>query len=174
MRWRPHIDRSARSHCLQHLHPFRFTLELNDGGTACPRTVTVHVGFGIHCFTRKYLDSECDAEPYRDDREIRAFDKERYELSKELPTIVRTLCERRCGFGKHENYVTLDLSQAGAAYAVFFQVKRWRKAGPSAVLVVVQSAYRLDPGKRLPSTGRISFNALVGHALRETRPKIPR
>lgn len=117
-----------------------------------------------------------DHELYRDNREVRTFCKERYARSVNLPHIVRTLAIPRCAFARglngHVNYVTVE-TKDGARYAAFFDLRRFRKAGPGAVHLMVQSAYVLDPIKPMPGHGVISFRALLGHALRGTTPRPP-
>jgi hypothetical protein len=175
IRWRPHVERNGRSQPLNHLHPFRFEHRL--ANAAGELIVTVHVGFGLHCFTRSVVKGAEPVEPYSDERETREFDAVRYELSKKLPAIVRTLATRPCAFGRHDNYVSVDLvgtSGEPVRYAIFFNVKRWEKMGPSALLLIVQSAYPLTGGKAAPLRGRIGFDTLLRHALRGSRPKAPR
>jgi hypothetical protein len=70
------------------------------------------------------------------------------------------------------NYVTVEMAD-GALYAAFFDLRRFKKVGPDAVHLMVQSAYVLDPGKPVPGKGRIHFHALLGHTLRGTTPRPP-
>lgn len=174
MRWQPHMDKDGRSHPLNHLHPFRFDVVLPVTEKQAEITVCVHVGFGLHCFTKKVEPDDSYGDLYEDMREQRTFCYERYELSKKLRAIIESLQQRRCGFAKADNFVSIDVSdQDGATvrYGVFFNVKKWKEMGDNAVLIVVQSAYRLDPDKPDPSRGRIGLNVLLGHALRGTRPR---
>lgn len=119
---------------------------------------------------------DADRELYRDNREARTFCKDRYARSKELPHIIRTLGTRRCEFARgmsgRINYVTVE-TKDGARYAAFFDLRGFAKAGPSAVHLMVQSAYVLDPNKPAPGRGRIGFHALLGHTLRGTIPRPP-
>lgn len=95
-----------------------------------------------------------DEDLYRDNREVRTFCPARYKRSLELPGIIRTLETRRCEFARGErgniNYVTIELA-SGDRYAAFFDLRRFKKVGPNAVHLTVQSAYVLDP-KRTYST----------------------
>jgi len=176
MRWKPHRDKDGRTYSLHHLHPFRYDLTL-PGRPDLPEThITVHVGFGMHCFTRRIEDGSCAHDRYEDEREARTFDRDRYALSTLLPEIARTLQHRKCAFARNENFVTLDVRPAqgiSMRYGVFFNLKRWTRHGNGAVLLVVQSAYSLDPAKPTPARGAIGFNALLGHTLRGTKPKQP-
>jgi hypothetical protein len=142
-----------------------------------PRSVQLHVSFGLHTFTRAVQPHDCDHHLYRDNREIRSFCPERHASSLELPAIIRTLENRRCEFARSMsgliNYVTVEI-RTGERYAVFFDLRRLKKVGASAVHLMVQSAYVLDPSKSAPGRGRISFQALLGHTLRGTNPRPPR
>ncbi len=176
MRWKPHKDKDGRTYPLHHLHPFRYDLTLPDQPGRPETCITVHVGFGMHCFTRRIEDGCCPHDRYEDEREARTFDRDRHALSMLLPDIARTLQGRRCAFARDENFLTLDvLSTQGVSvrYGVFFNLKRWTRHGNRAVLLVVQSAYSLDAGKPTPARGAIGFNALLGHTLRGTKPKQP-
>lgn len=136
----------------------------------------LHVSFGLHTFTRAVEAHDRDEDLYRDNREVRAFCAARYKRSLELPGIIRTLEIRRCEFARGErgniNYVTIELA-SGDRYAAFFDLRRFKKVGPNAVHLMVQSAYVLEPNKPSPGSGRIHFHALLGHALRGTTPRRP-
>lgn len=176
MRWWPHKDKSGRAFPLNHLHPIRYAVLL-EGKQGRPEVnVDVHVGYGMHCFTKKKETPDDPSDLYEDDRESRTFCHERYRLSRALPDIARTLVERQCGFAKDDNYVTIELqTKCGTSerYAVFFNVKAWKKQGKNSVLVVIQSAYLLSSGKPNPSKGKVRFKVLLGHALRGTKPRKP-
>ena len=56
---------------------------------------------------------------------------------------------------------------------MFFDAMRFGKLGPNAVLLTIESAYLFDPGHRDTTDGKIGFNAILGHALRRTKPHPP-
>ena len=63
----------------------------------------------MHCFTHSVRDGESyssDLE-YRYGNETRVFDEERYDLSKLLPEIVRTISDRKCYHAKDRNFFTI-------------------------------------------------------------------
>jgi hypothetical protein len=138
--------------------------------------VQLHVSFGLHTFTRAIELRDSDEQLYRDNREMRTFCPERHAHSLKLPHIVRTLERRRCefarSFGRPLNYVTVETT-IGARYAVFFDLRRFKKMGDNAVHLMVQSAYVIAPAQARPGRGRITFQALLGHALRGTNPRPP-
>jgi hypothetical protein len=174
--WKDHFPNALERYSLAHLHPFIQAVELPPTPLHLARSVRLHVSFGLHTFTRSVELHDEDHELYRDNRELRTFCKDRYARSKELPHIIRTLGTRRCEFARgmsgRINYVTVE-TQDGARYAAFFDLRKFMKAGPGAVHLMVQSAYVLDPSKPAPGRGRIGFHALLGHALRGTIPRPP-
>jgi hypothetical protein len=144
--------------------------------THAARDVTLQVSFSLHTFTRA-LDSEDPIDcRYRDSREIRAFDPVRYGHSLLLPEIMQTLQHRRCEFAKDRNgvvnYVTVELAD-GAQYAAFFDLQRRARLAPGSLELFCKSAYVLDARKPRPGRGRITLHAMIGHALRGTRPHPP-
>jgi len=174
--WKDHILSTSERYSLSHLHPFIRPLNLPATEKHPGRNVQLHVSFGLHTFTRAILSHDSDHQLYRDNREVRSFCAERYASSFELPEIIRTLEHRRCefarGMGGIINYVTVE-TRTGARYAVFFDLRRFKKVGADAVHLMVQSAYVLDASKSPPGRGRISFHALLGHILRGTNPRPP-
>lgn len=178
MRWMPHTNAAGETFPLNHLHPFQLPLAIGE------RQVVIAVAFAMHCFSRAVRDDDDPGDEYRDNREVRTFCYERYALSRGLPQIVRDLPNRHCQFAKQENFVTIDTqSQAGETirYGVFFNMKRWKEReipvvqDPQAhLLLTVQSAYRLNPDKPTPGTGKITFSRLVELTLEGTRPRPPR
>lgn len=109
MRWAPFVDAEGQAFPLHHLHPFRYQLETTDG-----RTVEIRVAFAMHCFTRGGKVARDASNLYKDEREVRTFCHGRYALSSRLPLITRELETRKCGFAKHENYLTIDGGRATA------------------------------------------------------------
>jgi hypothetical protein len=176
MRWQPHKSKEGRAYPLHHLHPFRKLFTLETTGKHPERTLELYFGFGLHTFTHKVMADDDPADNYSDDRETRAFDYGRYQLSFKLPEIARELGNRTCNFARSAagwaNYVTLELED-NTRYAAFFNLRKWEERGPNAVLIVFESAYSLDVGRSNPGHGSISVKALLGHAMRGTRPKPP-
>lgn len=176
MRWAPHgvqhSDFDGPHFSLNHLHPFRFLFDMPATRISPARSVMVYVGFALHTFTREKRSGDHAHLSYWDDREnSRVFDADRYTHSFALPRLIRSWPSGSppCSKAKEENFVSVDLG-GGARYAVFFNVKRWPKMGNNAVLLVVQSAYALDPEKEDPGKGKYSFSSIIGNTLKQ--PKI--
>lgn len=176
LHWQPHTDKDGRPYPLHHLHPFREPFTLAATGKHPARELMLHFAFSLHCFTHRIAADDDPADDYSDNRETRCFDFDRYQLSFRLPAIARELNTRPCHFARSSgglvNYVTLELDEH-VRYAAFFDLKRWYEQGPDSVLIMFESAYALEAGKGNPAKGRISFNALLGHTIRGTKPKPP-
>lgn len=175
--WKDHESGTGKRYPLSHLNPFIQPIVLLATSKHPARTAQLHVSFGLHTFTRASESHDESHELYRDNRETRTFCLARYERSLDLPGIFRTIEARRCEFARgmsgKVNYVTVEMANGGR-YAAFFDLRRFKKVGPDAVHLMVQSAYVLDPDKPTPGKGRIQFKALLGHALRGTTPRPPR
>lgn len=104
MRWFPHVDAQGQTYSLNHLHPFRFSIEIGS------REVQISVGFAMHCFSKALVEGDDEANIYSDDREQRTFCQERYDLSWKLPQIVRALPQGHCLFARDDNFVTIDIT----------------------------------------------------------------
>lgn len=176
MRWQPHgmqhPDFQDAHSPLNHLHPFRFNLDLEKTRSSPARSAMIHVGFGLHTFTRKARAGDSPLAFYTDERETnRVFDNDRYILSHRLPGLIRSwpLGSPPCSKATEgDNFVSVDLG-GGIRYAVFFNAKRWRNLGGNAVLLVVQSAYELDACKADPGAGKYSFSNIIGKALNQPK-----
>jgi hypothetical protein len=117
-------------------------------------------------FTCKLAKACPGADEYRDDRERRAFDYERYRALSQLEALVRGMASRKCYFARQENFVTHE-------YRVFFAVRPDR-TNEDTVTLIVQSAYygRIELSPRGQRAKHVRFpvilsNTLQGKALRE-------
>lgn len=152
---------------LRHLHPRTCRYEQPAKGDRPARTYTVDVIFSLHCFTRAALDEEevDTALLYSDDREMRVFDFQRYELSKQLPAIIESLGSRRCFQTGHDNFFSVaivDRDGNNVEYDIFFTASRAsRKRG--VVNLYVQSAYVRDKqhGNRPRMKSPIGFYVIL-------------
>jgi len=131
---------------------------------------TVDVIFSLHCFSHKLPSGPYDRSlTYSDVRETRLFDFERYELSKRLPEIIKTMAQRKCFHTGHGNFVTVEVvKENGEAvdYHVFFTVSKSARKG--RINIYIQSAYAPD---RKVSSSRKPIRFLV--ILHNTLNKLP-
>ena len=103
------------------------------------------VTYGLHCFTKdsdNFSSEESQLLMYSAPRESRQFNFERYQLSKQLPSIIKSLGDKEtlvchAGYGKFATVKILDSNGREVDYyvvfAVFTEVKKLR--------LHVQSAY---------------------------------
>ena len=124
--------------------------------TRDPVKVTTYrfiVTYGLHCFTKALPGMSDDDEQrlmYIAPRESRPFNFERYELSKQLPAIIRSLGRQEtlvahAGYGKYAIVKVVTADGREVDYLVPFMVFKERKK----LRLHVQSAYPLDqqPGR---------------------------
>jgi hypothetical protein len=97
-RWPPHRI-EGRTYELSHLHPFRYPLLLPERPNHAAREVEIRVAFSAHTFTSSCLMGECPDYQYSTGpKDLRKFCPTRYEFSKVLPDVVRSLDGRKCFF----------------------------------------------------------------------------
>ena len=108
------------------------------------------VSYGLHCFTKDFEDLSTEKSQllmYKGPRESRPFNFERYELSKQLPDIIKSLGNKEtlvchAGYGNFATVKILDSSGSEVSYFVPFAVfKEHRK-----LRLHVQSAYPKHEG----------------------------
>lgn len=154
---------------LSHLHPCEITFErlAKDGKAAI--IYTVDVTYSLHCFAKEIPQSGTYDKrlEYSDSRETRLFDLDRFDLSKKLPAVIRSLANRKCLHTWHSNYLTIDYQDEEGRrieYDVFFTVSKSMRRG--RLNLYVQSAYRRDdPKNRPPSARPIGFLVILHNTL---------
>lgn len=162
---------------LTHLHPA--VIEYIQPAQANKPVITyiVDVWYSLHCFSKA---SDPTADPllnYSDTRETRSFDFRRYELSKQLPLIIRELNIKKCMHTGKGNFFVIEVTMPSGLkddYEVYFDVKRSNTNG-GALLLFVQSAYVRDPmhGNRLAVTKKISLYTILNNRLTGKPIKLP-
>jgi hypothetical protein len=145
-----------------HLAPFSFTFD-----TPIRQGVHCFVQFSTHCFSDRY-------DPGRhpenivvvDERgQMRCFDRDRYELSKGLEALIRSLPGSKIYQTPESNFAIIT-AQDGREYRVFFNVRRDAK---KKVRLYVESAYPPDAERLqvVPATNfqKVRFVALIDKVL---------
>jgi hypothetical protein len=147
---------------LGHLDSFK--LEVKPKGEGAPIYV-VRVSFGFHCFTRATMADDSPGLYIMQGKERRCFCFDPYELSKELPGMIRYAANGRAYFGEKSNFLIVEsLSQQNAPYVAFFDVEKAKKSGGvDAVMFVTSAHLRPKLPDRLPA---VSFATLVDYRIR--------
>ncbi len=133
MEWRP-FEHQGEKYCLAHLNPFDWHYHAAKGGKRPARTYKFHVTFSMHCFTRRPKEDEFvdDCLWYTGPKEKRVFCFERYELSRQLPDIIRSLGDQSCYHTNHGHFFTIRYPSKNGEwvnYEVYFDVMRATQHG---------------------------------------------
>ena len=163
MSWKP-FDNEGEPLDLGHLNDFEYSLVIPPKDGKPKQTYRLNVIFSLHCFTRAPKRDE-QIPPhlaYSDHRETRIFDHDRYDLSFQLPAVIRELAERKCYHDRYGNFYVIELIDENGVtryYSIYFTLsKAGRKRGLN---LYVSSAHARD---RLPyekNTKPIRFRVLV-------------
>jgi hypothetical protein len=174
IRWRPHVSADGRTHSLAHLHPFRFTCDVQSTNSSA-RVITINVGFALHVFTSEFATRS---------RRLRSIGTTaNIACSITSDTTRRYILPRLCAGSRRESAssprtitsspVELACAPVDHEYRVFFNV-RPDKANADSVTLIVQSAYfgqrQLSPKDVRRKQVRfrvILLNALLGKPPRE-------
>jgi hypothetical protein len=154
---------------LSHLNPCSMQFERAAKDNLPATIFNVDVTYSLHCFAREIPESGGydNRLEYSDARETRLFDARRYEFSKLLPEIVRSLASRKCRHTDHSNFFTVECIAEGGRkieYDIFFTVSKSGKKG--RLNLFIQSAYiRDDPKSRPPSPKPIGFLVILHNIL---------
>jgi hypothetical protein len=164
---------------LSHLDDFTFDLVVPSKDGKPEQRYEIGVVFSMHCFTTtEYAEDGTwpREREYRDSREARLFDEERYELSKHLPEIVRGISNRQC-FLDPENdrdYFLVERigEEESRSYHVFFKLSQ--AASKKQMTLYVKSAYVPDrparPKKPTPVRfSVIAHNVKIGKSVKKPR-----
>lgn len=148
MQWKEFVYQ-GKTYDLSHLHPFEIWFERPAQHGKPPVSFRVEAHFSLHCFSRRMGDEPYDKGLiYPGVSEVRLFDLYRYELSRRLPDIIRSLPRRQIRQTGHGNYICVEvITETGirVEYDVFFKV---RKVARGRLELRVESAYVRDPSYR--------------------------
>lgn len=175
MKWQSFVY-NDKEYDLSHLHPFEWVCKQAANKDKPEREYHFDVVFSLHCFTKSHGNDEPAAAAslcYSDTRETRQFCFYRYELSKKLPDIIKSLHERKCLHTGHGNYFTIELvdeNNEKRHYEVYFTVTRSSKKG--RMTLYVNSAYARDeahgrsPIRRPIRFYVIAYNTQIGKKIK--------
>ena len=173
MQWKP-FEYQGKIFDLTHVHPFEWEYTEPATDSRPERTYRMIVQFSMHTFTHgiEHGDDATAEMIYRDEEnttEERAFDFLRYELSRQLPTIIRGLGKRACYHTNHGNFFTIEAtapSGIAGEYEVYFQLSRAKGKG-GWMHLYIQSAYVRDKthGTTQPQRRKIRFQVIAHNVL---------
>ena len=153
---------------LSHLEPFTLTCATG----ARDEALQINVRFSNHCFTEEFDESRHAGDlVVMDHKRKRAFDRFRYDLSKNLPDAIQLLPEVRVHQTfEQRNYVYAAsiTGLEGRIYEVYFTL---RKAGGGVDLhLFVESAYAVEyASPRANRPNAIRFKVLAGKVFKGQR-----
>jgi hypothetical protein len=132
------------------------------------------VTYGLHCFTKDVPSisrEESQLLMYHAPKESRPFNFERYEFSKQLPTIINSLASKEtlvchAGYGKYAVVKFLNSKGCEVSYFVPFVAFRESKK----LRLHIQSAYPLD--KELGKVQKVNFFVIAKKLL--SNQKLPK
>lgn len=163
MKWRA-FRHQETDYDLGHLDPFEYDLVVPAKDGKPERSYRLNVSYSMHCFTRGARKGESiPAElAYKDSRETRIFEFDRYAQSEFLPEIVRSLADRKCHHDAHGNFYVFEIIDSTGTkqyYSVFFTLS---KAGKKAGLNLFITTAHMRPEQPYAKNVKpVRFNVIV-------------
>lgn len=150
---------------LSHLDPFEWFLEWPKEDKRSVRKYQFNILFSMHCFTKRVLASEStdSALLYKGPTEARLFCFERYELSKQLPKIIRNINNKSCWHTQHGSFFTIEIQDKSGIkhdYEIYFDVY---KSSKNWLTLMVKSAYIRDAQYAIgqPKKRKVRFSVIA-------------
>lgn len=169
--WQP-FTYLGTTYDLAHLDAFDHVYVQDASADKPERRYAVRIHFGHHTFTegRKPGDDLAMVYP-APSKDLRTFDVIRWELSRQLPAIIRSLMTRPVSHTGHENFFTVEVTTLGAEaveYEVYFDVEL---DSSRRLQLVVSSAFPRDPSRisQRPHRRPMRF-AVILHNIQLGRP----
>ena len=151
MQWKPFKYKDLQFD-FSHLHPAEVDYAYGPTKGRPAETYRVLVLYTNHCFTRSPKTDETCAPDcvFPDDYEVRLFDPERYELSKNLPGIITSLGNKKLftNGNKREKYFCVEIASRDGQtveYEIYIKLKKIEKG---KLELLVESAFVRDPAEK--------------------------
>ncbi len=133
----------GKVYSLEHLHPFEFKFLQKATKGKEEKEYIFEVYFSNHCFTRGIEKEEAVDKDllFKTQKETRIISFGRYELSKNLPKIIKDLENRKCYHTNHFSFFTVEIIDENnnkIDYEIYFDVKKVKK---NRLKLYVRSAY---------------------------------
>jgi len=161
--WNDFINAGV-TYTLKHLHPEIWEFTQAAKGDKPAIVYKIKIIYSLHCFTVK----DGTDRPYSDNRETRNFCFDRYEDSKELPKIIKSLGSGYVYHTGRQNF--LRIQGVDKEYEVFFTVTKTKEVD---LQIYIQSAYSRTRGHS-PKAGKIRFSVIAHNTLTGKKIKPPR
>jgi hypothetical protein len=155
---------------LTHLDPFLMPVTPKTDNAP---TYKVRVSFGCHPFTRELTPGDKPDLRFRAGNELRCFCTERYELSLELPDMIRYAANGgRVYFSERETFLVIENTpRANAPYVAFFNAEKATRCDGYDVAMFVTSAYvKPNLPSRLPA---VTLATLIDYRFKRRALKRP-
>ena len=155
---------------LAHLEPFAFAFYIRN----LNRELTIDVKFSNHCFTIDFDHMvHSPSLLIMDYKRERAYDAERYEMSRNLPDMINSLPNAAVYLTSSDrNYVYLANVKAtnGFLYPMYFHLRRAQANSRRNLSMIVESAYPVPSRNEvLKGTTKISFAVLCAKIFKGER-----
>lgn len=113
---------------------------------------------------------------YQGPKEKRVFCFERYQLSQQLPDIIRNIDQKVCWHTHHGHFFTIELqdeNEAKSEYEIYFDVY---KSAKGWLTLIVKSAYLRDAlhGTTQPRKRKIRFGVIARNRFENKKLRPPR
>jgi hypothetical protein len=139
----------------------------------------VRVAFSCHCFTEGQKpedDPRLEVMHAKSKQDPRSFNEARWELSRQLPNIVRDFMNRKAFHTGKGNYVIVEIlgwNGVPCEYGIYFDLNR--NSREKRLYLDIQSAYLHDDESRNRSGQRrpIQFKFLIHNVQTGKRVKAP-
>lgn len=167
----PHKKFEGQTYTFDHLKPM--TLRLPIGSPAV--YVTLKVTFGCHCFTEEFVGGiHGDHHRYTYNKELRAFEKLRYQCSLQLPDVIQNSLLHGTIYNAEESltyaaHISLEGIDGQQDYSIFFNLENDKGSAHPTVCMFVKSAY-LKPLVAKPGAQNWRFKGLLA-TVSEAFPK---
>lgn len=169
--YHPPFVHAGVTYDLAHLNPFHMSVESLRAG----RELRVHVVFTNHCFSEGFDAAIHGATSPLIPRQqpLRVFNQTRYDLSKQLPLLIREVNHPRAQVQQTSagrNWVhSVRIDTPAGPYHVFFVLRRERREENRRLQdlnMTVESAYPQGDQRAPQVRGRIGFVLLAGKTFR--------
>lgn len=164
--WSPHTHVTGEVFCLDHLDAELITYQDSKQADICYK---FYITYSHHCFTKDEHITQTgqnSVSQYQSPKDRRAFHIGRYNLSKSLPQIIRTLPEQFVYHGGYDNYCSATFTDPQGneiVYQIVFSVFRSQKK----LRLHVESAYLLEKG--LGKIKKVKFEKIAWALLKNRK-----